>query len=49
MKKNKFYTSTTIFEENEKIIKTATILCIAISIISVGLFIALIYCKIKGI
>lgn len=38
-----------IIRENEKIIKFATIYAIAYSIIMVGLIIAFIYCKIKGI
>lgn len=47
--KNKFRTSTTTFEENEKIIKQATIYIIVHSIIVVGLIIAFIYCKMNGL
>lgn len=40
---------TKVFKENEKLIRDATIYCIAHSTIVVGLIIAFIYCKIKGI
>lgn len=49
MSKKKIYTSTTLIEENEKIIKQATIYIIVHSIILIGLIIAFIYCKLKGI
>lgn len=38
-----------VFKENEKLIRDATIYCIVHSIIMVGLIIAFIYCKLKGI
>lgn len=49
MRKEKKYTSTTLIEENKKIIKYATIYCVLYSIIMIGLIIAFIYCKLKGI
>lgn len=50
MKKNDYGESTgEIFKQNEKIIKFATIFCIAYSIIFMGLIITWIYYKTKGI
>lgn len=49
MSKKKIYTATTLIEENKKIIKYATIYCVMYSIIMIGLIIAFIYCKLKGI
>ena len=38
-----------LIKKNEKIIKYSTIFCVVYSIIFIGLMIAWIYCKVKGI
>lgn len=49
MKEKKGKSTSELLEENEKIIKFTIIFCIVYSIIYIGLIIAWIYCKIKGI
>jgi hypothetical protein len=50
-KEKKIYgqSSTQIIKQNEKIIKYATIFCVAYSIIYIVVFIAWVYCKINNL